>query len=204
MRHRKRQFLLLAALLVTGCDPAPGGGSDGTGYDAGIGSDIGTGIDALERQLELERHERLVLLKSEPGNTLAEFSTDGCSGGLTVGWEYLAGKIENFQKQHGTQPAWEHCCVAHDRRYHRGGPSKATASESFDLRRQADLELRACVGETGTVRAPLLSEEYGLSVGQVMTLYDTIAELMYRAVRIGGVPCSGLPWRWGYGWPVCN
>ena len=196
MRHRKRQFLLLAALLVTGCDPVPGDGSEGAG--------IGTGIDALERQLELERHERLVLLKSEPGSTLAGFSTDGCSGGLTIGWEYLAGKIEDFQKQHGTQPAWEHCCIAHDRYYHTGGTGRMTASESFALRRQADLELRACVGETGTVRAPILSDEYGISVDQVTVLYDTIAELMYRAVRIGGVPCSGLPWRWGYGWPYCH
>ena len=35
-------------------------------------------------------------------------------------------------------------------------------------------------------------------------LYAAIAELMYRAVRIGGIPCSGLPWRWGYGWPECG
>ena len=50
----------------------------------------------------------------------------------------------------------------------------------------------------------VLNDEYGLSVDQVEVLYDSIAGLMYRAVRIGGVPCSGLPWRWGYGWPACE
>ena len=30
------------------------------------------------------------------------------------------------------------------------------------------------------------------------------ADMMYRAVRIGGGPCTGLPWRWGNGWPGCN
>ena len=200
MSHRKRQSLLLVLLLVTGCDSVPDANSDGAGIDAGID----TGVDVLERQLEIGRHERLVSLKSDPGSTLTDFITDGCSGGLTIGWEYLAGKIANFQAQHGMQPPWEDCCVAHDRHYHNGGRGDVTAGESFELRKQADLELQACVRETGAVRAPVLSDEYGLSIDQVAVLYDTIAELMYRAVRIGGVPCSGLPWRWGYGWPACN
>jgi len=186
--------VLLGVLLVTGCDAAPG-------TDTGVDSD---GVEVLERQLEIDRHARLVSLKSDPGSSLVDFTTDGCSGGLTIGWEYLAGKIENFQAHHGTQPAWEDCCIAHDRRYHSGGPGKVTASESFELRREADLELQACVTETGAQRAPVLSKQYGLSVDQVAALYDAIAELMYRAVRIGGVPCSGLPWRWGYGWPACQ
>lgn len=196
MSHRNWRFLLVlpGILLVTGCDSAPG-------TDTDLDSDS---IDVLERQLEIDRHERLVSLKSDQASTLADFATDGCSGGLTIGWEYLAGKIASFQEQHGTQPAWEDCCIAHDRRYHTGGPGKVTASESFRLRREADLELQACVVETGAQRAPVLSKEYGLSVDQIAVLYDAVAELMYRAVRIGGVPCSGLPWRWGYGWPMCH
>jgi len=39
---------------------------------------------------------------------------------------------------------------------------------------------------------------------QVMSLYESIAESMYTAVRLGGMPCTGLAWRWGYGWPACN
>ena len=197
MSHRKwRTVLLLDILLVTGCDVTPGTDTD---VDSG-----GDSIDMLERQLEIGRHEQLLNLKSAPVSTLAEFTTDGCSGGLTIGWEHLAGRIASFQKQHGTQPPWEDCCVAHDRRYQTGGPGKVTASESFRLRREADLELQACVMETGTHRAPVLSQEYGLSVDHVAALYDAVTQLMYRAVRIGGVPCSGLPWRWGYGWPECQ
>ena len=197
MSHRKRRaILLLGILLVTGCDATPG-----TGTDVDSASDS---IDKLERQLEIDRHEQLLRLKSDPASTLAAFTSDGCSGGLTIGWEYLAGKIARFQKQHGTQPAWEDCCVAHDRRYHTGGPDKVTASKSFRLRREADLELQVCVMETGAQRASFLSQEYGLSVEHVEEVYDVVAELMYRAVRLGGVPCSGLPWRWGYGWPECQ
>lgn len=163
-----------------------------------------SGIDALERQLEMKRHEQLVDLKAQPGSILAEFTTDGCSGGLSVGWEYLAGKIQHFHAMHGTRPAWEPCCVTHDRAYHTGGPARATAAESFEARKAADLALQACVLETGMKRIPELSAEYTISAQEVETLYRAIAALMYRSVRIGGMPCTGLPWRWGYGWPECE
>jgi hypothetical protein len=48
------------------------------------------------------------------------------------------------------------------------------------------------------------SADYGLSGQEVETLYAAIAALMYRAVRVGGMLCTGLPWRWGYGWPECE
>ena len=190
MSHRNHPVLWFAITLLAGCGPAPDTDS--------------SGIDALERQLEIDRHEQLLSRKSEPGATVTDFTTDGCSGGLTIGWEYLAGKITDFQTLHGKQPAWEACCVAHDRRYHKGGARQITADKSFLLRQQADLELRDCVIATGSLRAPVLYEEYGLLTNQVEILYISIADLMYRAVRIGGIPCSGLPWRWGYGWPTCN
>jgi hypothetical protein len=161
-------------------------------------------IDALERQLEMKRHDQLVMLKNDPKSTLAEFTTDGCSGGLSVGWEYLAGKIQHFHAMHGTRPAWESCCVTHDRAYHTGGPRQTTAAESFAARREADLALKTCVLETGMKRIPELSAEYTISAREVETLYRAIAALMYRSVRIGGMPCTGLPWRWGYGWPECE
>lgn len=150
MSRRKRQSLLvlLGVLLVTGCDAAPG-----TDTDADSAS-ISDSVDVLERQLDIGRHEQLVSLKSDPVSTLAEFTTDGCSGGLTIGWEYLAGKIASFQERHGSEPPWEDCCIAHDHRYHSGGPGKVAASESFRLRREADLELQACVMESRFVESP--------------------------------------------------
>ena len=61
-----------------------------------------------------------------------------------------------------------------------------------------------CVVDVGLSRTPELSVQYGLTIEEVGQIYRVIGDLMYRAVRIGGVPCSGLPWRWGYGWPECK
>lgn len=162
------------------------------------------GLDAQERRLEMGRHEQLVARRAHPDSVLAEFTTDGCSGGLSVGWEYLAGNIQRFHATHGTRPAWESCCIMHDQAYHTGGLLEATAAESFEARKEADLALKACVLETGVKRTPELSAEYNVSARDVEILYAAIADLMYRAVRIGGMPCTGLPWRWGYGWPECE
>jgi hypothetical protein len=161
-------------------------------------SRIETRVDALER------HEQLATLKVRAGSTLAEFTTDGCSGGLSIGWEYLAGKIKDFQTTHGTEPPWESCCISHDHKYHTGGPRETTADESFKARKEADLALKSCVLETGLKRAPELITEYDVSSREVRIIYTGIADLMYRSVRIGGMPCTGLPWRWGYGWPACE
>ncbi len=161
-------------------------------------------LDTLERQLEMGRHEQLIAQKTGPESVPAEFTTDGCSGGLSVGWEYLAGTVQRFQAMHGTRPPWESCCIKHDRAYHRGGEDAKTAAQSFAARKHADLELKACVLETGIKRIPELSAEYHLSAREVERLYSAIADLMYRAVRVGGMPCTGLPWRWGYGWPRCK
>jgi hypothetical protein len=193
MNHPKVRFtvILFCALLVA-C-------SKSTEDDA-----AGNSIEQLERRLELRHHEELLTRMAAPGTTLATFTTDGCSGGLSVGWEYLAGHIAAIQKQHGIRPAWEPCCIEHDRRYHTGPENGATLEESFAARKQADQALQACVIETGHTRAAELSLEYGVSPESVDTLYAAIAELMYRAVRVGGMPCSGLPWRWGYGWPECG
>lgn len=160
--------------------------------------------DALERHLEMERHEKLQAVKSNPQNDLTEFTTDGCSGGLSVGWEYLAGKVQNFQENHGTEPAWQSCCESHDRAYHSGASRTATATLSFEARRQADLDLKACVIETGLNRSPELTKEYNISATELEHIYNGIANMMYGAVRIGGMPCTDLPWRWGYGWPECK
>lgn len=163
-----------------------------------------SGTDAVERQLEMGRHERLADRKAQPGSVLAPFTTDGCSGGLSEGWKYLSRKIDAFHTSMGSKPAWESCCVTHDRAYHTGGERFSAAQDSFLARKQADLALKACVLATGKNQAPVLAAEYKLTPQDVDALYSTIAALMYRAVRVGGMPCIGLPWRWGYGWPTCE
>ena len=174
------------------CEPAaPDGSSPGA-------------LESLELKLELYRHEKLATVKANPDNVRDPFTTDGCSGGLSIGWNYLSEAIERIGEIHGSLPPWESCCVTHDRAYHAAGARESNATESFQARREADEQLRECVLETGLSRAPDLSEQYALSPEEVERIYAVIGSLMYRAVRVGGVPCSELPWRWGYGWPECE
>ena len=194
MSHRRLRYLVApaCAALLLSCS------------DASDEATSGNGMEQVERRLELQHHQALLARMAAPESTLAPFTTDGCSGGLSVGWEYLAERIVTLQERHGTRPPWEECCVEHDRRYHAGPAGPATAEESFQARKQADLDLQACVLATGETRATELSAEYNVTTGTVRTLYAAIAELMYHAVRAGGMPCTGLPWRWGYGWPPCD
>ena len=167
-------------------------------------STITTAVDSLEIQLEMGRHEQFLKTRNSEASQLSPFTTDGCSGGLSIGWEYLAKTIETFQDVHGEKPPWESCCITHDKAYHVGGDDGDNAELSFTARKGADEQLEACVIETASDRLQALSESYNISEDEVESLYRVIGALMYRAVRIGGMPCTGLPWRWGYGWPECE
>lgn len=160
--------------------------------------------DSVERDLEIGRHERLLARMAENGAALNGFTTDGCSGGLSRAWERLAARFPEFAVRHGEQPPWQECCVTHDRQYHVGSAGSSSAGESFERRKKADLDLKGCVVDIGVRRSAALRETYGLTEAQVRGLYEAVAELMYRAVRLGGVPCTDYPWRWGYGWPACR
>ena len=161
-------------------------------------------MEMIEQQLEVERHEPLLQQIASHPDQLSEFSTDGCSGGLSAAWTQLSEQYPLFEATHGGLPPWQDCCVNHDRAYHVGGRAVATALESFARRRDADLALRACVIRTGPERSEALKTQYGLTSEQVHGLYESISDLMYRAVRLGGIPCTEAAWRWGYGWPACE
>ncbi len=158
----------------------------------------------LAYRIEIGHHERLVTAKASEGVRLAPFKSDGCSGGQSAGWDLLARTLPEVAKRHGNLPPWQQCCVVHDRAYHAGGGRRADAKASYAARRRADEQLRQCVIRTGKRRATDLMDDYGLSRDQVSILYRSIADIMYRAVRLGGAPCTGLPWRWGFGWPGCD
>jgi len=178
-----------------------------------LGSDISIGqqsdetsptMDSIERKLETGRHEQLLNRISEDDATMNAFTTDGCSAGLSLAWEQLSERFPEMAVRHGNRPPWEECCVVHDRQYHAGGATAASATESFDQRRASDLQLKACVVATGVERKSALRDIYGLNDQQIDFLYQTISELMFRAIRLGGIPCTKQPWRWGYGWPECR
>lgn len=161
-------------------------------------------IDDLEFKIEIGQHERLIKRRTAKGTTIAPFKTDGCSGGLSIGWAFISTTVPAIARRHGDRPPWEHCCIAHDRAYHRGGAPTGDAKASFEARHAADEALRQCVIKTGLDRQDELGATYGLSHDAIRRLYRSIADVMYRAVRLGGIPCSGLSWRWGFGWPQCD
>ncbi len=71
----------------------------------------------------------------------------------------------------GQEHKWIHCCIAHDIAYWIGGTA--------DQREVADTELKNCVTQA-------TNKYHG--------------KMMYLGVKVGGVPGTGLPWAWGYGW----
>ncbi|MEM9787989.1 MAG: hypothetical protein AAF801_15935 [Pseudomonadota bacterium] len=157
--------------------------------------------DQFSRAVELPAHRWLAEQRATRG-TPAEFTTDGCSGGMSSLWTFVAEHYPAFSDAHGGIPPWEGCCVTHDRAYHDAGPDP-DPDASYDARLDADKALRLCVKGTASLRDSVLMQEYGMSEAQVRAAYDAISVSMFQAVRLGGGPCTGLPWRWGYGYPQC-
>ncbi|MEM1352306.1 MAG: hypothetical protein AAGF27_08165 [Pseudomonadota bacterium] len=157
----------------------------------------------FQRSLEMPAHRAVVARMSDESVKLAPFTTDGCSGGLSWSWQMLADFFPNFEVTNGAAPPWEACCVMHDRAYHAAGGA-TTADESYDARRTADETLRQCVTAQGASDLAELSAQYNVPEARVRLAYSLIGDAMYNAVRLGGAPCTGLPWRWGYGYPGCR
>lgn len=161
-------------------------------------------LDRLELKIELSRHARLIATQSAQRAVLAPFVSDGCSGGVSSVWRLATSTVPALAERHGEHPPWESCCTAHDERYHAGAPPGGDARTSFEARRRVDEDLRRCVRQIGEERTGRLSTEYGLEPDEVALIYAGLADVIYRAVRLGGGPCTGLPWRWGFGWPDCQ
>ncbi|MGR3713202.1 MAG: hypothetical protein ACU0A6_08795 [Shimia sp.] len=153
-------------------------------------------------QLELWRHTRLAEARSNEAASLAPFTTDGCSGGMSSAWRAVAQVFPDFRDTQGTEPPWELCCVTHDQAYHNAG-GDAAALASYQARLSSDEALRQCVQDVARSDARALQIRYGQPQVAIEAAFDFIADRMFDAVRVGGAPCSGLPWRWGYGWPQC-
>lgn len=156
---------------------------------------------SLSQRLEMPAHRELMAVSR--GASPAAFETDGCSGGMSLVWTGLADQFPQFEAVHGDLPPWEHCCRKHDLTYHEAGGAR-TAMDSYVARQKADEALRACVFATGDGDLSLLADTYGLSEDTLRQTYRNISDAMYLAVRVGGAPCSGLSWRWGYGYPGCS
>ncbi len=192
-RGRKSRFWRMAALCALLSLAVPGGL---------WGEDTGP-FGGLVRGWEMRMHRALVARVAQDEARLAPFETDGCSGGLSHVWRLVSDRFPDFAEVHGDVPPWEGCCTVHDRAYHVGG-SAMTARQSYEARLGADTALRRCVLETGVRREAELAARYDVDEARIAAAYGMIAGAVYVAVRMGGVPCSGLPWRWGFGWPGCS
>jgi len=157
---------------------------------------------ASQLQLALEMPGHRALMSEISTAPLAPFETDGCSGGLSVSWRVVADLFPDFEETHNDIPPWEYCCVTHDRAYHNAGGA-TDARTSFDARLLADQTLQQCVVDQGRIRRDDLGETYDVTPELIDRAYRAIADAMFTAVRFGGGPCSGLPWRWGFGFPGC-
>ncbi|WP_240336705.1 hypothetical protein [Tropicibacter sp. Alg240-R139] len=155
----------------------------------------------VTRAFEIPTHRALMSIRTDA--ELSAFETDGCSGGLSYSWRVVARSFPDFAEAHDQIPPWENCCVIHDRAYHNAGGAE-TAEDSYDARLTADKALESCVKRTGALRVEDVAAHYEVGTDAVATAYEAIAEAMYLAVRFGGAPCSGLPWRWGFGYPGCT
>jgi len=189
--HRKKAFAVLLGFWIAALAPAI------TTAEPEPGESF-----AKRLSVEVQAHRRLVEVMDRAGHVPVPFTTDGCSGGLSMAWDLIADILPAFARTHQGRPPWEACCVTHDRAYHVAGGARA-ARESYRARFAADEALRECVLATGVRRTPYLSQTYGLHERHIAGAYGLIADAMFDAVRLGGGPCTGLPWRWGYGYPGC-
>lgn len=155
-------------------------------------------VDDAIVAMEKLQMEWLAKEQSRPGVSIQPFSSDGCSGGLSDAWSYMAQVIPAFRQQFGKQPPWQDCCVVHDRAYWQG-----ETEQGYQRRLEADKALQACVEQTGIDSSAALSKRFAISQHEIEELFSVSAAMMYQAVRIGGKPCSYLSWRWGHGWPQC-
>lgn len=176
-----------------------------TGLIAGLtgGPVRAEGDYVFGQELELPAHRALIAVRTKPGARLSQFETDGCSGGLSDAWRVVVRRFEGFAQTYGSAPPWESCCVTHDRAYHNGVDAPG-AKRSFDARLKADQALESCVADMGQTQRDELAVIYDITPDQVTTAYATIGGAMFWAVRFGGGPCTGLPWRWGFGYANCS
>jgi hypothetical protein len=147
------------------------------------------GGNEIERQTEIWAHQRLMVARINA--EAVPFTTDGCSGGMSAIWKDASDTFPTLRASIGDTPPWENCCVIHDKAYF-NADGTTDALQSFNARLLADQNLSKCVVGFGKHNTTTIMRQYQL-----------LANMMYSAVRLGGTPCSGLPWRWGYGLPNC-
>ena len=194
MRSAPTRGLLICALL---CSRQVGA----LWQDAG---EPDTFIDKLEYKVEIDRHERLAATRKAAGVTLAPFVSDGCSGGQSAGWALASSRFDFLLSVMAATRHRESCARSMTKSATRADRQMPTQRPA--LKRGVSQTSNCAHAYAGLARSErkILMTEYGLGRDEVTLLYRGIADAMYRAVRLGGAPCTRLPWRWGFGWPTAN
>ncbi len=185
---RFSNFSITFGLIFVLCEPVT---AEGSGESLGWSAKV-----------EIWRHSKLQSLREDDPAALVPFATDGCSGGMSAAWGAMARAFPWFARVFAHEAPWHECCVVHDKAYHLGGEN-SEAEAGYFARLKADEELRVCVQHEADAQSEALALQYDSSPEDVEAAIYFVADRMYEAVRVGGLPCSGLPWRWGYGWPQC-
>jgi hypothetical protein len=131
---------------------------------------------------------------------LQPFMSDGCSGNVSSNWRTVVSELSqisdsfaNNYRYVGDVP-FEKACVEHDLTYY-------TGKGGYVGRLQADNKLRSDIIDYGTNNSSTIQSRTGLkSTEEAVFLYEVIAEAVYRGVRVGGAPCTGKSYAWGYGY----
>lgn len=149
-------------------------------------------------QIEETNMQRLELTMQQ--YQLAPFTTDGCSAGISDSWNTAVAQFSQLSDTFATNYAdlenipFESACIEHDRLYHSG-------IGGYAGRLVADNQLRNDILSYGIANVSTVQAATGLeTAAQAMSLFDLVAEVVYRGVRAGGSPCTEETYAWGYGY----
>lgn len=140
------------------------------------------------------------LANTKESVALSPFVTDGCSGNVSALWSNIVSKLSDVSDvfaeayQSAGNIPFEDACVAHDRLYHVG-------EGGYAGRLMADVQLRQDIIEYALNNTESIKARTNISSdAQVLFLYEIIADAVYNGVRLGGAPCTGKSYAWGYGY----
>lgn len=147
-----------------------------------------------------ERNKMILLEETKQYSDLQAFESDKCSFNISQGWESSIKGLSKISPTFAERYAdvknipFEAACVQHDKAYHKG-------EGGYQARLQADDALRSAILSYGINNTEEIKQHTGLDTDEeAIFLYEVIAEAVYYGVRVGGAPCSGMPYAWGFGY----
>jgi hypothetical protein len=147
-----------------------------------------------------ESNQMQQLEQTKTTHQIAPFVSDGCSGNVSKNWRIVIEQMSKTSQSFAETFAgaenipFEYACIKHDQVYHSG-------EGGYVGRLQADLQLRSEIISYGIEHAATIQTRTGLKEAEeAIFLYELLAEAIYRGVRLGGAPCTGEPYAWGYGY----